>query len=152
MYRHLLKLLALLSLTSIAVVAQQPNAPNLGKMVQRRVSFLTNQLGLSADQQQQATTIFTNAMSGMQSFHQQMHSAHEAMQAAVSKGDNAAIDQAAAAIGNLTAQQAAAHARAEMQFVQILSGDQQAKFAQLHEHGPKEMEFRQRFEHQGPPQ
>lgn len=152
MNRNPLKLVVLMSLASIAVVAQQPAPPDPTAMVQRRVNFLTNQLGLSAAQEQQATTIFTNEMNGMQSFHQQMRSAHEALQAAVSKGDNAAIDQAAATIGNLTAQQASAHAKAEAQFNQILSSDQQAKFAQFHEHGPGGMEFRHGFEHRGPPQ
>ena len=150
MQKNLLKLVALIALASIAVLAQQPQPPDPATMVQHRVNFLTAQLGLSSAQQQQATTIFTNAISGMQSLHQQMHTAHQALQAAVSKGDNAGIDQAAATIGNLTAQQASAHAKTDVQFLQILSSDQQTKFTQMLTQEQGGMGFRRGFGHGGP--
>jgi Spy/CpxP family protein refolding chaperone len=132
MQKNFVKLFVLsFALTSIAALAQGPQPPDPARMIQHRVNFLTAQLGLSSQQQQQATTIFTNARNGMQPLHGQMRSAHQALQAAVSKGDNAGIDQAANTIGALTAQATAALAKADAQFFQILSGDQQARFTQL---------------------
>jgi Spy/CpxP family protein refolding chaperone len=145
-------LMTLLALGPILALAQRPLPPDPSTMIQHRVNFLTNQLGLSSSQQQQATTIFTNAMTRMQPLHDQIHSAHQALQAAVATGDNAAIEQTATTIGNLTAQQIAAHAKADAQFFQILSSDQQAKFTQMRGHGPGERGFGRRFGHGGPPE
>lgn len=137
MLRTMFKVLALTAaLGGISVWAQQAQTPDPATMVQHRVNFLANKLGLSSAQQQQAITIFTTEMSGMESLHGQMRSAHQALQSAVSKGDNAAIDQAASTIGNLTAQATAAHAKADAQFFQILTADQQARFTQIESHGP----------------
>ncbi|HLW53173.1 MAG TPA: Spy/CpxP family protein refolding chaperone [Candidatus Angelobacter sp.] len=136
MTSNILRLLVLVTaLTPIASWAQGPHPHDPATMVQHRVNFLTGQLGLSSTQQEQATTIFSNAMSGLQPIHQQMRDAHQALQSAVSKGDNAGIDQAATTIGNLTAQMTAARAKADAQLFQILNGDQQAKFTQMHAEG-----------------
>src|SRR5215469_7353333 len=93
-----------MALASAVALGQRPGPPDPATMVQHRVNFLTERLGLSSSQQQQATTIFTSEMIGMQSMHDQMRSAHQVLNAAITKGDNAAIDQAATTIGNLTAQ------------------------------------------------
>lgn len=125
----------LVAITSLSAFAQKPLPPDPAEMVQHHVNVLTKRLGLSPSQQQQATTIYTNAMNGQQALHDQMRAAHQALQAAVSKGDNGAIDQAAGNIGNLTAQMMAAHAKADAQFFQTLNSDQQSKFTAMQNHG-----------------
>jgi Spy/CpxP family protein refolding chaperone len=114
--------------------AQRHQPPDPAKMVQHRVDFLTEELGLSPVQQQQATTIFTEATANQKSLHDQIKSAHESLQAAVTKNDSAAIDQAAGSIGNLMAQSISAHAKSEAAFYQTLTPDQQSKYAQLRQH------------------
>jgi Spy/CpxP family protein refolding chaperone len=66
------------------------------------------------------------------------------LSSAIKTNDTAAIDQAAATIGNLTAQMISNHAKAQAAFFQILTPDQQAKMTQFesrHEHfgGPEGM-------------
>lgn len=153
MQTKILKSLALLfALASVNALAQGNQPPDPATMIQHQVSFLTNKLGLSSSQQQQATTIYTNAMSGMQSVHQQMKAAHQALQEAVSKGDNTGIEQASNTIGNLTSQMTAAHAKADAQFMQILSSDQQSRFTQMQSRGPGFGGPGGRFFHGGSPQ
>lgn len=116
---------------------RRPHDP--AAMVQRHIQFLTNQLGLDQQQQQQATTIFTNAASSQASMHSSMKTAHESLQTAIKNNDQNAISQAATNIGNLTSQSIANHAKAEAAFYQILRPDQQDKWSQLRskwgEHG-----------------
>jgi Spy/CpxP family protein refolding chaperone len=95
------------------------------------VKFLTTLLSLTATQQQQATTIFTNEATAETTVHDSMKTAHESLQNAVKANDTEAIDQTANTIGELTAQITSTHARAEAAFYQTLTADQQAKFAQL---------------------
>src|SRR5512137_591374 len=109
MRTSLLKVIALLALTSVFAMAQHRNPPDPAQMVQHRVDFLTKQLSLNAQQQQQATSIFTEAASGAKSFHDQMRAAHQSLQAAVEKNDTAAIEQSANAIGSVMGQMTAAH-------------------------------------------
>src|SRR5262249_41852709 len=122
---------ATFALAGVLAYAQKHEPPDPAQMVQHRVDFLTQKLGLSAEQQQQATTIFTNAMTNQKSLHDQMKTAHENLQAATQKGDNAAIDQASNALGNLMAQAMAAHAKTDAAFLQTLNPDQQAKYNQM---------------------
>jgi len=127
---------ATLALASVLAFAQRHQPPDPAQMVQHRVSFLTEQLGLSAAQQQQATNIFTNAAGNEQSLHDQMKAAHDALQAGVTKNDSAAIDQAASSIGSLMAQSISAHGKADAAFYQTLTPDQQSKYTQIHAQGP----------------
>jgi len=130
--------------------AQRHQPPDPAEMVQHRVNFLTEKLGLSPAQQQQATTIFTNAATNEKPTHDQMKAAHESLQSAVTKNDSAAIDQAANSIANLMAQSISAHAKAEAAFYQTLTPDQQAKYSQLRHHGPGMHGFGFGFQHGGP--
>ncbi len=130
-------LIALFAVAGFSAYAQQQQFPDPAQMVQHRVDFLTQKLGLSTEQQQQATTIFTNAATNAQSSHDQMKAARESLQAAVTKNDGAAIDQAANSMANLMAQLISTHAKAEAAFYQTLTPDQQAKYAQIREHGPE---------------
>src|SRR5262249_35885553 len=118
---------------------------------QRRVDFLTQKLGLSAAQQQQATTIFTNASTNMESLHDQMRTAHQNLKAATEKNDSAGIEQAANTIGNLMPQTTAAHAKADAAFYQTLNPDQQAKYSEMHSHGPGEPGWFRHGGHGGQP-
>jgi Spy/CpxP family protein refolding chaperone len=125
-----------LAMTVALGYGQQHQPPDPAQMIQHRVNFLTEELGLSAAQQQQATTIFTNAMGNQKSLHDQMRSAHEGLQSAISRNDSAAIDQAASSIANLMAQSIAANAKADAAFYQTLTPDQQSKYSQMETHEP----------------
>ncbi len=114
------------------LVAQNPaNSGNPGNFVQHRVNNLTTLLSLTSSQQQQATTIFTNAASANASVHSSMTAAHQALQTAVQANDIAGIEQAATTIGTLTAQTTVNQAKAEAAFYQILTPAQQAKLTQF---------------------
>ena len=128
------KVAALLALTSTFAMAQHRNPPDPAQMVQHRVDFLTKRLSLNAQQQQQATSIFTEAASGAKSFHDPMRTAHQSLQAAIEKNDTAAIEQSSNAIGSLMAQMTAAHAKADAAFYQTLTPDQQTKMKELEAH------------------
>jgi Spy/CpxP family protein refolding chaperone len=131
-----LLILALASALLIAQAQNPPAPPDPAKMVQHRVNYLTTVLNLNATQQQQATTIFTNAETSPSGIHGSMRAAHQALQTAVKNNDTNGISQAANTIGNLTAQVVAAHATASAAFYQILTPDQQAKMTQLEKNGP----------------
>jgi Spy/CpxP family protein refolding chaperone len=132
----------IVSLSALAVYAQttqqetwQP--PSAADRVQHHVQFMTTVLSLNSTQQQQATTIFTNAALSQDSVHQSMRTAHENLEAAVKSNNSSSIDQIAAQIGALTTQIVASEAKAHAAFYQILTPDQQAKAAQLGGHGDK---------------
>ncbi len=142
-------LAAFLVLAGWAAQAQQP-LPESSRMIQHRVNFLTEKLGLSTEQQQQATTIFTNAWTAQKSLHSQMRTAHETLQAAINKNDAAGIEQAANNIGNLTGQSISTHAKAEAAFLQTLNPQQQSTYSQImQQHGRHEFGGRPGFG--GPP-
>jgi Spy/CpxP family protein refolding chaperone len=145
-HNSLKTMMTLLVMVGTFAYAQRHQPPDPEQMVQHRVDFLTQKLNLSSAQQQQATTIFTNAATNAKSLHDQMKAAHDSLHSAVTKNDGAAIDQAANAIANLMAQSIAAHAKAEAAFYQTLSPDQQAKYSQLKHRGPG----MHRFHHSGP--
>jgi Spy/CpxP family protein refolding chaperone len=138
----LLKVTALLALTSVFVMAQHRTPPDPAQMVQHHVDFLTKQLSLNAEQQQHATTIFTQAASGAKSLHEQMRTAHQNLQAAVEKNDTAAIEQSSNTIGNLMGQMTAAHAKAQAAFYQTLTPDQQTKMKEMEAHHGRGMHGR----------
>lgn len=127
----LLKVIALLALTSIFVVAQHGNPPDPAQMVQQHVEHLTKMLSLTAQQQQQATTLLTQVVNNGKAVHDQMRTAHENLNAAIKNNDTAAIEQISNTIGNLTAQQTVTHAKAMATFYQTLTPDQQSKFIEM---------------------
>ena len=130
----LLKVTAFLALTGIVVMAQHGNPPDPAKMAQHRIGFLTKQLSLTAQQQQQATSIFGEIANNAKSTHDQMRAAHDNLKAAIQKNDTAAIEQAANTIGSLNTQMILAHAKAQAAFYQILTPEQQAKMNDLESH------------------
>lgn len=130
-------ILVLLVSAATLMVAQGPPGPfDPAKHVERHVQRLTTILSLTSAQQQQATTIFTNAADSEKALRQQFRAAHDSLKAAVQSNNSAAIDQAAAALGNLSAQSIAVKAKADAAFYQTLTSDQQAKYNELRSEGP----------------
>lgn len=130
----LLKVTALLALTSVFAMAQHGNPPDPAKMAQHHIDFLTKQLSLTTQQQQQATTIFSEVANNAKATHEQMRTAHDSLKAAIQKNDTAGIEQAANTIGNLTTQMTVAHAKAQAAFYQTLTPEQQTKMNDLESH------------------
>ena len=141
--------LALLALAAQSMLAQNPsepafNPPDPATMAQHRVQFLTNQLSLTSQQQQQALTIFTNVATSQSTVHQSMKTAHDSLKTAVKNNDANGITQAANTIGSLTAELTATEAKADAALYAILTPDQQTKLNQMESHGPG-------MRHGGPP-
>jgi Spy/CpxP family protein refolding chaperone len=112
--------------------AQRPgNPPPAADMAQRKVSMLTRQLTLTEAQQQQAATIFTSAIDSQSTAREGLRTARQTISEAVKTNNTAAIDQASATIGSLTAQLTSSDAKADAAFFQILTPDQQSKFRQF---------------------
>lgn len=130
--KSLVLVLLTIGFAASIVLAQGPKgAHDPATHIQRHVQHLTTLLSLTPAQQQQATTIFTNAMSGGASFHTDMKTAHQNLQTAIKNNDQNGITQAATNIGNLTSQMIASHAKAQAAFYQILTPDQQTKMNEL---------------------
>lgn len=113
--------------------ARTPPSPQ--QMAQHRVEMLTAMLSLTTAQQQQATTIFTDAATAAQAVHTNMRTAHDALRTAVMANNAAGIDTAATTIGSLTGQVASIEAKADAAFNQLLTADQQTKLSQLGQAG-----------------
>src|ERR1051325_8196599 len=127
----LLKAVAFLAVAGVIVAAQHGNPPDPAQMVQHHVDHLTKMLSLTAQQQQQATTLLTQVESNAKTVHDQMRTAHQNLNTAIKNNDTAAIEQISNTIGNLTAQQTATHAKAMATFYQTLNPDQQSKFIEM---------------------
>jgi Spy/CpxP family protein refolding chaperone len=121
---------------SFAVAQMGPPHGDPAAHMQHHLAMLTKHLDLSAAQQQQATTIFTNAAASQTTIHNSLKTAHDGLSSAIKTNDTAAIDQAAATIGNLTAQMISNHAKAQAAFFQILTPDQQTKMSQMENQHP----------------
>jgi len=128
------KAIVVVALAGTLAVAQRGNLPDPAEMVQHHVDFLAKHLSLNAQQQQQATSILTEEANNSKSLHDQMRTAHQNLHSAIQKNDSASMEQAANAIGNLTAQMTMAHAKAQAALFQTLSPDQQTKFGQMEGH------------------
>jgi len=151
MTRNRFTVLVLLAtvMASLALWAQTPSGQDPATHIQHHIKFLTNQLGLTAAQQESATTIFTNAETSGKSIHNSLRDAHQSLQTAIQNNDTAAITTISNTIGNLTAQMVANQAKAEAAFYQVLTPEQQAKMKQFHERGPGGPMFH--GGHHGPP-
>ena len=135
--RTVLRTITFVALAGVLAMAQRRTPPDPAQMVQHHVDFLTRQLSLNAQQQQQATSIYTEEVNSMQSLHGQFRTVHQNLQAAVQKNDMGAIEQASNTIGSLTSQMTLAHAKADAALFQTLGPEQQSKFTQMQNHkGP----------------
>jgi Spy/CpxP family protein refolding chaperone len=124
---------ALFAQTSDTTSASVP--ARTAHMVQHRVNYLTTVLSLTSAQQAQVTTILTSAATNQSTVHSSMKTAHTNLQNAIHSNDEAAMEQAANAIGTLIAQQMLAHAKTEAAIYQVLTPDQQTKMSQLESEG-----------------
>jgi Spy/CpxP family protein refolding chaperone len=106
-----------------------------GDPIQHRIDRLTAELSLTAAQQEQAKTIFTKAATDLAGLRTNMSTARQTLDSAVKANNIAGIDQAAAGIGNLTAQETSISAKAEAAFYQILTPDQQTKWNSMRPRG-----------------
>jgi Spy/CpxP family protein refolding chaperone len=113
------------------IFAQGPDGPGGGNGVQRRVAFLTDRLSLTSAQQTQITALLTSAEASGQTTRASMKAAHDSLNTAVQANDSAAMEQAATAIGNLTAQTTLARAKSDAVIYQLLTPDQRTKYAQM---------------------
>jgi len=93
------------------------------------LNFLSALLSLSTTQLQQGANIFATASTSMSPLHAQAQAAHDALSVAIQANDGAAITQASAAIGALSAQRRALGAQANASFYQILTAPQQTTLA-----------------------
>ena len=109
--------------------------PDPQQMVERRIEFLADSLGLSDDQKTKATSIFTGAFSASQDARASLRTTKQSMADAVKKNDAGAIDQLSATVGTLTAEITAIDRKAEAAFYTLLTADQQAKYAKTMSRG-----------------
>lgn len=113
-----------------------PSPPTPAQMAAHQVSFLTETLSLTSDQQKQVTTILTNASTNESSVRTGMSAAHKALETAVEANDAAGISAAATKIGEFTTQQVQAQANAHAAIYALLTPEQQTKFKNFSSHGP----------------
>ncbi len=134
MKTSLIKLLAVSTLVAGMAVAQGHHGfgggapPDPATMVADQVGRLTDLLTLTAAQQTQATSIFTNAATAETSLRTNMQTAHTALAAAIKTGDTATIDNLSSQIGSLSGQEVNIQSKAQAAFYKILTADQQAKY------------------------
>ena len=118
-----------LSCAPLALVAQTtPTTPQPHKGY---VQMLTAKLGLSAEQQAQATTIFANARASEATVHASLKTAHQGLSDAIKANNTVSIEQLSATIGTLSAQSSQIHSKAQAAFYQILTPEQRTTFDQL---------------------
>ncbi len=123
--------LALAALCSLPVAAQRPGGggppAGAGDPAQRH-EFMAGYLGLTDSQKEQAKAIFAPMQSAQESLRGQMQSKQEELQAAVKTNQSdQQMEQIAAAIGTLQAQQVATRAKSFAKFYAILTPEQKAK-------------------------
>ncbi|HEY1239127.1 MAG TPA: Spy/CpxP family protein refolding chaperone [Bryobacteraceae bacterium] len=135
--KTLIKLTACTSVLATALLAQRPfgvltagSPPDPATVVANQVARLTTQLSLTAAQQTQATTIFTNAMNAVTPLQSSEATARQALTDAVKTNATSTIDQLSATLGSLMGQILAIQNRADAAFYAILTADQQSKLSQ----------------------
>ena len=117
---------------AVTVFAQaQHTPPSPAEIAARQVKRMTTLLSLTSAQQQQATTIYTNAATAEQTIRQNEKATRDSLRTAVKNNDAATIDQVSSSIAQSTAQLTSIRAKADAAFYQILTADQQAKFTEL---------------------
>lgn len=94
------------------------------------LSSLTALLSLSAEQQQQAASIFTTAVNNRMGLHSTMKAVRKTLSAAVKSNDGSGIAQAASQIGALMTQYISNGALANCAFYNILTPAQQTTLNQ----------------------
>jgi Spy/CpxP family protein refolding chaperone len=100
-------------------------------MAAHHVKTLTTLLSLTSAQQQQATTIYTNAAKAEQTAHESEKDARTSLRTAIKSNDTETIDQVSNTIAQATAQMTSIRAKADAALYQILTADQQSKLTEL---------------------
>ncbi|MDQ6758492.1 MAG: Spy/CpxP family protein refolding chaperone [Acidobacteriota bacterium] len=132
----LTKLLMASALSTALMFAQGPPGhpgpggapPDPQAMIQMRVGFLANSLGLTDDQKTKATTILTDAFTASQSIRASERANRQAIADAVKQNNTAVIDQLSVTAGTLAGQLLAIDSKANAAIYAMLTPDQQAKF------------------------
>lgn len=109
-------------------------AYHVPKNAAKQTKFLSTMsalLALTPTQQQQAAAILTPAVANRAAINLTLKSARQVLGTAVTSNNANTIAQASAQIGTLMAQYVTNGAMANAAFYQLLTADQQAKFAQL---------------------
>ncbi len=137
MYRTLLTLFAITALSTGLAMGQgfgrrATNPPaDPQQNAARRIAHLTAVLDLTADQQAAATKIFTAACENSQALQGRIAELREQWQEAIKTHNVAQIESLSRQWADLMAQRRALHAKAQAQFYQILTAEQQAKLDDL---------------------
>jgi Spy/CpxP family protein refolding chaperone len=123
---------ALLTILAAGALLAQPPAPRprFGRGPGPGANFetrLTQNLGLTAEQQNKVHTILAESRLTTQSSRQQVQTAQAALTAAIKSGDEAQIDKASADIATLHQQQTAARAKTMAKIYSTLTADQKTK-------------------------
>ncbi len=105
------------------------------KMVEARVSMLTQVLGLTDAQKAQATKLFLDAQEASQRHREEIQVARQELQTAIKANDLAAIERNARDIGTATGEMTAIEARAQAAFYALLTADQKTKYDQMRGRG-----------------
>jgi|SRR5579862_37691 len=98
---------------------------------QNHVGLMTARLSLTAEQQSQATTIFSSGAAAEKSLHASLRTAHQALNDAVRSNNTVSMEQLGSTIGNLTAQLTVAQSKTRAAFYQILTPEQRTKLDQM---------------------
>jgi len=119
---------------AVAVTAfaqTQHTPPSPADIAAHQVKRLTTLLSLTSAQQQQATTIYTNAATAEQAIRAADKGTRENLRTAVKNNDAASIDQISSSMAQSTAQLTSIRAKADAAFYQTLTAEQQTKFTEL---------------------
>jgi Spy/CpxP family protein refolding chaperone len=103
------------------------NPPDVATVVAHEVSFLTSLLTLTTGQQTQATTIFTSALTSINTLQTTITTAQTALATAVKANDTAGITTQSTAIGTAQGKIVALQAGADAAFYALLTADQKTK-------------------------
>jgi Spy/CpxP family protein refolding chaperone len=122
------KTISALLLLAAAAFAQRPAGP---PSPADHVARLATLLNLSAAQQAQATTIFTNEQTALAPVETQTQTAHANLSTAIKGNQSATIDTVTAQIGSYHAQISSIQSKAQAAFYALLTADQQAKYDAL---------------------
>jgi Spy/CpxP family protein refolding chaperone len=126
-HRTLLACACSLLLAGSALAQHTP--PNPAQMAQHQVQRYTALLSLNAEQQTQATTIFTTEATSAAALMANEKSLHAALKTAITNNDAAAITQTATSLGQINGQMIALRATTQANFYQLLSGPQKEQMS-----------------------
>jgi Spy/CpxP family protein refolding chaperone len=114
-------------LLAFPLAAWQSDSP-----ASRRLNFLAGYLSLTDAQKAAAQTIFDSAAAASETVRGQMESARTTLDTAIkATASDAELDRLSAAIGTLSGQMTAIHAKAESKFYALLTADQKAKYNEM---------------------